>query len=73
MIIKNVSFNFISKVLSFEIDSKELIKEKTEEVKSVISSVEPDAVISEKIILTDSNKVQPILLRHSDTTQHKYK
>lgn len=55
--IKNVSFNFISKVLSFEIDSKELIKEKTEEVKSVISSVEPDAVISEKIILTDSNKV----------------
>ena len=37
--IKNVSFNFISKILSFEVEEGQLLKEKSEEVKHIISSI----------------------------------
>lgn len=67
--IKNVSFNFISKILSFEVEEGQLLKEKSEEVKHIISSIEPGAAVSEKIIFTDSHKV---FLLTTSTTESNF-
>jgi Zn2+/Cd2+-exporting ATPase len=53
--IKSVSFNFISKILSFEIIQEVSIAEKVFEVKQIISTVEPDSVISEKITTANNH------------------
>jgi Zn2+/Cd2+-exporting ATPase len=53
--IKSVSFNFISKILSFEIIQGVSIAEKVFEVKQIISTVEPDSVISEKITTANNH------------------